>query len=75
MTKRKDAYLDTYVHHHPCPSWKTISEVLRRYNLNQQANEVENTYVQGMCVRVTFMVNILMKNLPRSSIKGWFIKR
>ena len=24
-TKRKEAYLDTYAHHHPCPSWKKIS--------------------------------------------------
>ena len=49
-TKRKDAYLDTYSHHHPCPSWKRISEVLRGYDLDQQADEVENTYVQGMHV-------------------------
>ena len=49
-TKRKDAYLDTYSHHHPCPSWKKINEVLRRCELYQQADEVENTYVQGMTV-------------------------
>ena len=48
--KRKDAYLDTYTHRHPCPSWKKISEVLRRRLLRQQADEVENTYVQGMHV-------------------------
>ena len=47
-TKRKDAYLDTYSHHHPCPTWKKISEILRRCLLDQQADEVENTYVQGM---------------------------
>ena len=46
--KRKEAYLDTYAHHHPCPSWKRIGEVLRRCDLDQQADEVENTYVQGM---------------------------
>ena len=46
--KRKEAYLDTYVHHHPCPSWKRIFEVLRRRALDQQADEVENIYVQGM---------------------------
>ena len=46
--KRKEAYLDTYAHHHPCPSWKRIGEVLRRYDLDQQADEVENIYVQGM---------------------------
>ena len=28
--KRKEAYLDTYAHHHPCPSWRRIGEVLRR---------------------------------------------
>ena len=47
-TKRKDAYLDTYSHRHPCPTWKKISEVLRLCDLYQQADEVENTYVQGM---------------------------
>ena len=46
-TKRKEAYLDTYTHHHPCPSWKKISEVLRGCELDQQAEEVENNYVQG----------------------------
>ena len=46
-TKRKDAYLDTYTHRHPCPSWKKISMVLRWCRLHQQAKEVENTYVQG----------------------------
>ena len=47
-TKRKEAYLDTYAHHHPCPLWKRISKVLRECDLWQQAGEVENTYVQGM---------------------------
>ena len=46
--KRKEAWLDTYVHHHPCPSWKKISELLKRYSLEQQAGEVEETYIQGM---------------------------
>ena len=46
--KRKEAYLDTYIHHHPCPSWKRVSELLEIYSLEQQAREVEGTYVQGM---------------------------
>ena len=46
--KRKEAYLDMYIHHHPCPSWKRISELLKRYSLRRQASEVEGTYVQGM---------------------------
>ena len=48
-TKRKEAYLDTYTHHHPCPSWKKISVALRQCRLYQHANEVEDTYVQGTC--------------------------
>ena len=52
MAKRKEAYLDTYTHHHPCPSWKKISEVLRRCDLYLEADEVENIYVQGMHVHV-----------------------
>ena len=47
-TKRKEAYLDTYIHRHPCPSWKKISELLKEYSLEQQASEVEDTYIQGM---------------------------
>ena len=46
--KRKEAYLDTYVHYHPCPSWKAIHEFLGKCFLRQQAKEVEITYVQGM---------------------------
>ena len=50
--KRKEAYLDTYAHHHPCPLWNKINEVLWECDLYQQAQEVNNTYVQGMCVYV-----------------------
>ena len=48
MAKRKEAYLDTYTHQHPCPSWKKISEALSWCYLHQQAEGVENTYIQGM---------------------------
>ena len=51
-TQRKEAYLDTYTHQHPCPSWKKVVETLRLCGLDQQADEVENTYVQGMHVRL-----------------------
>ena len=48
-TQRKEAYLDLYVHQHPCPTWGKVAEVLRsrRVNLPQQADLVENTYVKG----------------------------
>ena len=48
-TQRKEAYLDLYVHQHPCPTWKHVAEVLRSFlvNLPQQADLVENTYVKG----------------------------
>ena len=64
-TKRKDAYLDTYTHHHPCLSWKNISEVLRRCHLHQQADEVENTYVQGMHVHVHFCMILSLALVSR----------
>ena len=60
-TKRKKAYLDTYVHYHPCPSWRAIHEVLGKCFLHQQAEEVEITYVQGMqalyrtCTQCSYM--------------------
>ena len=47
-TQRKEAYLDLYVHQHPCPTWGQVARVLRNWvNLPQQADLVENTYVKG----------------------------
>jgi hypothetical protein len=46
--KQNEACLNTYAHHHPCPSWKRINEVLRNCSLYQQAEEVKSTYVEGM---------------------------
>ena len=45
--QRKEAYLDLYVHQHPCSSWSDINAVLINADLPQQANLVENTYVKG----------------------------
>ena len=48
--KCKEAYLDTYTHHHPCPLWKEISKALRDCNLCEQASKIENTlYVYSTC--------------------------
>ena len=47
-TQRKEAYLDLYVHQHPCPTWSDVAVILRNCaNLRQQADLVENTYVKG----------------------------
>ena len=47
-TQRKEAYLDLYVHQHPCPTWSWVAEVLRDgVDLPRQADLVENTYVKG----------------------------
>ena len=46
--QRKEAYLDYYVHNHPAASWIMVAETLYRYGLPQQADVVENTYIQGM---------------------------
>ena len=46
-TQRKEAYLDLYVHQHPCPTWTVIVGVLRWFNLHQSADMVENTYIKG----------------------------
>ena len=47
-TQRKEAYLDLYVHQHPCPSWDDVALLLCDLNLKEQAGLVENTYVKGM---------------------------
>ena len=47
-TERKDAYLDAYSHHHPCPSWRMVADVLRQCWFDKHADEVEDTYVKGM---------------------------
>ena len=46
-TQRKKAYLDLYVHQHPCPTWSQVATVLRKVCLHQQALFVENTYIKG----------------------------
>ena len=57
--QRREAYIDAYVDDHPCPSWKTISGVLRRVGLRKQADEVERTYVQGTNNTDTVIVQLL----------------
>ena len=47
-TQRKEAYLDLYVHQHPCPTWSEVAGILRWVDLPQQADLVENTYVKGI---------------------------
>ena len=46
-SQRKEAYLDLYVHQHPCPTWRQVARVLRWVNLPQYAKLVKNTYVKG----------------------------
>ena len=48
-TQRKEAYLDLYVHQHPCPTWRQVARKLCYYKIDlpQQAALVENTYVKG----------------------------
>ena len=45
--QRKEAYLDLYVHQHPCPTWSDVAVILRNCDLRQQADLVKNTYVKG----------------------------
>ena len=46
-TQRKEAYLDLYVHQHPCPQWSQIAGALRIVDLPRQAGFVEDTYMKG----------------------------
>ena len=46
--RRKEAYLDYYVHNHPLPSWTKTADTLKSYGLRQQAAVVKNTYIQGI---------------------------
>jgi hypothetical protein len=46
-TQRKEAYLDLYVHQHPCPTWSQVALVLNMVALSEQAKLVENSYVRG----------------------------
>ena len=47
-SERKEAYLDLYVHQHPCPSWQEVVKVLRyRFDFDRQAYFVESTYLKG----------------------------
>ena len=51
--RRKEAYLDYYVHNNPLASWTEIAVTLNTYNLLQQAAVVENTYIQGIYFGIT----------------------
>ena len=54
--RRKEAYLDYYIHNHPTASWTRIAEALRDYGLRQQADVVANTYIQGIhCLHPSFV--------------------
>ena len=46
--QQREAYLDTYTHRHPFPTWTKIVSVLNTCSLCQQAQQVKETYVQGM---------------------------
>ena len=46
--RRKEAYLDYYVHNNPLASWTKVARALHYYGLPEQATVVENTYVKGM---------------------------
>ena len=47
-TQRKEAYLDLYIHQHPCPTWSQVAWILRnQVLLPQQADKVEDTYIKG----------------------------
>ena len=52
-SRRKEAYLDYYVHNSPLASWTEIAHTLNIYHLSQQAAVVENTYIQGMYFGIT----------------------
>ena len=57
-SERKEAYLDLYVHQHPCPSWQQVVDVLRElpFNLDQQADFVESTYLKGtQCISLILL--------------------
>ena len=57
--QRREAYIDAYVDDHPCPSWKEVSYALRAVGLDDQADEVERTYVQGTNNTDTVIVQLL----------------
>ena len=61
--RRKEAYLDYYVHNNPLASWTKVAGALRRCRLPEQATVVENTYVKGMHTQISCLshdINYLM---------------
>ena len=51
--RRKEAYLDYYVHNNPVASWTRIAQILYYCDLPQHTAVVENTYIQGMYFGIT----------------------
>ena len=61
--QRKEAYLDTYANHHPWPSWRKVGHVLQQCDLDQQSDDVKNTYVQGNVHFLYIHLNTFKKTL------------
>ena len=61
--RRKEAYLDYYVHNNPLASWTKVAGALRGFGLPEQATVVENTYVKGLHTQISCLshdINYLM---------------
>ena len=61
--RRKEAYLDYYVHNNPLASWTRVAGALHYCQLPEQATVVENTYVKGMHTQISCLshdINYLM---------------
>ena len=73
--EQKEAELVAYIHRHPCPSWKKIHELLRQCLLKQQADEVEDTYIQGILytsnTKVKLISNIVLWHTILYSIASY----
>ena len=54
--KRKEAYLDHYVHNHPVASWTMIAQALHVCRLSEEAAMVENTYIHGILYRKVILI-------------------
>ena len=53
--RRKEAYLDYYVHNDPLASWTGVARALRECGLPDQAVVVEKTYVKGIHTQISYL--------------------
>ena len=70
---RMEAMVDSYVRHHPTPSWKRVAEALQRVNLHKPADVVANNYVKG--TDINHVTGLILNETVDGQLYWYLIKK